>query len=62
MTIYDWEVAELIHIYVGKHYEKFISVFIDGEDISELEFVERNFEDFRKWCDDLGYTITLPCR
>ena len=57
MSIYDWNCAELIHDYVGLHFDDFCIRNIDS-DCSELEYAERNFIDFSDWASALGYEIT----
>lgn len=57
MSIRDWNCAELIHTYVGNHFNDFCEENQLG-DISELEYVDKNFIDFRDWADALGYVIT----
>lgn len=54
---YDWNCAELIHTYVDLHFDDFCNAMIDGSDISELEYAENNFIDFRDWAEALGYCI-----
>ena len=56
MNFYDWNCAELIHTYIGNHYDEFCNANIE-KDVSELEFTENNFSDFRDWAEALGYTI-----
>lgn len=58
MSIYDWSCAELIHSYVGMHYDEFISANTENE-TSELQFVVNNNVDFREWASALGYEISL---
>ena len=57
MNLYDWSAAELIHTYVGLHFDDFCEAMIDGSDLSELEYVENNFCDFKEWASAMGYEI-----
>lgn len=57
MNLYDWSAAELIHSYVDLHFDDFCEAMIDGSDLSELEYVENNFCDFREWASAMGYEI-----
>lgn len=57
MSIYDWNCAELIHDYVGLHFNDFCYENIDF-DCSELEYVEMHFYAFQAWASALGYEIT----
>ncbi len=57
LNLYDWSCAELIHTYVDLHFDDFCEVMIDGSDISELEYVEMNIEDFKEWAYCMGYEI-----
>jgi len=57
MNLYDWCTADLIHSYVENHYDDFCEAMIDGTYLSELEYVEQNFIDFRDWAEAFGYEI-----
>lgn len=57
ISIYDWNCAELIHTYVGNHFDDFCKAN-QLADTSELEYTVNNFIDFRDWADALGYVIT----
>ena len=52
MTIFDWCCAPLIHTYVELHHSDWWF-----SDCSEIEYVYRHFDDFKKWADTLGYKI-----
>ena len=54
MNLYDWSAAELIHTYVGLHFDDF-----DGSDLSELEYTEKNLCDFKEWASAMGYEIEV---
>ena len=57
MNFYGWDCAELIHTYVGNHFDDFCKAN-ELDDTSELEYAENNFTDFRDWAEALGYAIT----
>ena len=57
MNLYDWQTAELIHSYVGNHFDEFC-IANQETDISELEFCVANYIDFRDWASALGYEIS----
>ncbi len=52
MSIYDWSCTLLIHTYVELHYSDWWN-----QDCSEIEYVDRNFSDFRDWAGYLGYEV-----
>ncbi len=57
LNLYAWSCAELIHTYVGLHFDDFCNAMIDGSDISELEYTENNLCDFKEWAEAMGYEI-----
>ena len=52
MNICDWCCAPLIHSYVELHHSDWWF-----SDCSEIEYVARNFSDFKDWVYALGYNI-----
>lgn len=54
MNLYAWSAAELIHTYVGLHFDDFY-----GSDLSELEYIENNLCDFKEWASAMGYEIEV---
>lgn len=57
LSVYDWSCADLIHSYVGDHFNDFCDV-LQTRDYSELEYVLLRFSDFRDYANFYGYDVT----
>lgn len=59
MDLYDYECSDLVYDYVQEHWEDFLQEMIDTTDMSMCEYCQIHFQDFRDWCERLGYEISV---
>lgn len=52
MSIYDWACVPLIRRYIKLHLDDWWD-----SDCTEIEYVDRNFDDFLNWSAALGYKV-----
>lgn len=56
INLYDWSAAELIHSYITDHFDEFCKAN-EESDVSELEYCDKYFADFKDWASALGYDV-----
>lgn len=58
LNIHSYECAELVHAFCEVHEEEYSELW-ETENISELEFVMKDFSVFQDFARDYGYNVVL---